>query len=410
MNVRDEIRDLQPRNAVEGALATSTFVNTFGNGLFSVTSALFFTRIVGISPLQLGFAFSLAAGVGLAFTMPMGQLADYVSPRRLNVWLSGFSSIGMFLWAFADSYRWFLVVAVMLAVSDQGGRAARGVLISRAGGADGKVRIRAYLRAITNLGIAIGSLVGGAALAVDQEWFYRALIMVNAVSTLLSSQVLRRLPEMAVTRPEQKPRRTEALRDHTYVALTIANVFIAMHFLLLELVVPIWISGHTSAPRWVAAGTYLVNTVACVLFQVRMSRGAEDLRIAARLQRSGGWWLAFGMVTYASAALFADPWLAAGAMLVGAAIHVAGELRQSAASFAIGFNLPPDHLQGQYQALWSLTWGLGMVIGPTWVTWLVFTVGKPGWFVLGAQFDVVGLATPWLVERALRDRRRSVMA
>ena len=388
-------------------MATATFVNTFGNGLFSVTSALFFTRIVGISPLQLGFAFSLAAGIGLAMTLPMGHLSDLISPKRLNIWLSLVSAVGMAAYAAATNYAWFLVTALLLAVSDQGARAARNTLIARVGGADNKVRIRAYQRAVTNLGIALGSLVGGVALTVDSEPFYRGLIIINALTTLAASQVLRRLPDYPPIRHDVQPRRTEALRDRAYVVLTLINGSLAMHFMLLELIVPLWIVNETQAPRWVAAGTYLVNTIACVLFTVRVARNAEDLRVAARLQRVGAAWLGVGAIAYASAAL-TDSWVfAAIIMLVAAGIHVLGELQQSAASFGIGFNLPPAHLQGQYQGVWGLGWGIGALVGPTWLTYLVFEHGTAGWLVLAAQFTLAGLTTPWLVEWALRTRREA---
>ena len=98
MDVRSGVRELLPRNEVERIMATSTFINTLGNGLFSVTSALFFTRVVGISPLQLGFAFSVAAAVGLAglsLTSPAyaqaarqaagGSGAEYEKQLRLNI-------------------------------------------------------------------------------------------------------------------------------------------------------------------------------------------------------------------------------------------------------------------------------------------------------------------------------------
>ena len=65
MKIAPFVNDLLPKSSEERIMASATFINTFGNGLFSVTSAIYFTRIVGITPLQLGFAFSLAAGIGL---------------------------------------------------------------------------------------------------------------------------------------------------------------------------------------------------------------------------------------------------------------------------------------------------------------------------------------------------------
>lgn len=406
MNVRAYVTELLPESSSERIMASATFINTFGNGLFSVTSAIYFTHVIGISPLQLGFAFSIAAGVGLSLTLPMGHLADIVSPKTINVWLSTASAFGMALYSIASTYSAFLATVIFLGIVDQGGRSARAALIARLGG-DNKVRFRAYQRAVTNLGIALGSLVGGLALMIDQPKWYRAIILADALTTLASAQFLRRLPDVPVIRHEVRPRRTEALRDHTFVALTALNAVLGMHFMLLELVVPIWIVRETDAPRWVAAGTYLVNTIACVAFTVRVSRGAEELPGAARLQRSGGMWLAFGALAYAAAAFTGSAWLAAIVMLSAAGIHVFGELQQSAASFGIGFNLPPEHLQGQYQGVWGLGWGLMALIGPTWLTYLVFQHGVLGWSVLALQFLLAGAITPRLVQRALNDPRRA---
>lgn len=406
MNIRAFANDLLPKSSDERIMASSTFINTFGNGLFSVTSAIYFTRVVGITPLQLGFAFSLAAGIGLAMTLPMGHLADRISPKTLNIGLGTVSAFGMAFYAAASTYAMFLVVAMLLAVSEQGGRAARSTLIARLGG-ENRVRFRAYQRAVTNLGIALGSLLGGVALVIDEPPAYRAIILADAVTTLVASQFLRRLPDVDPIRHEVKSRRTEAMRDHTYVVLTFVNAGLGVHFMLLELIVPLWIVNRTEAPTWVAAGTYLVNTIACVLFTVRVAKGAEDLRGAARLQRSGGFWLGVGALSYASAAYTGRWWLAALVMLLAAGVHVFGELQQSAASFGIGFNLPPEHLQGQYQGVWSLGWGIMALVGPTWLTYLVFHLGAAGWLILAAQFLVLGAITPRLVERALHDTRRT---
>ena len=403
MDLRSYVTELLPRNDEERIMASATFVNTFGNGLFSVTSALYFTRIVGVTPLQLGFAFSIAAAIGLSMTLPMGYLSDRVSPKRLNIWLSTLSAVGMATYAAASNYTMFLLTAMFLAVSDQGGRASRNTLIARLG-ADNKVRFRAYQRAITNLGIALGSLIGGVALAIDQPDVYRGIIVADALTTFAAAQFLRRLRDTPPIKHAIKPKRTEALRDHRYVVLTFVNAGLGMHFMLLELIVPLWIVNHTEAPTWVAAGTYLVNTIACVLFTVRVSRGAEDLPGAARLQRSGGFWLACGALAYASAASTGSAVAAALIMLSAAGIHVLGELQQSAASFGIGFNLPPEHLQGQYQGVWSLGWGIMALVGPTWLTYLIFQHGMTGWLILAGQFIVLGAITPWLVGRAIEDR------
>lgn len=391
-------------------MATSSLINTIGNGLFSVTSALYFTRIVGLTPAQIGLAFSVSAAVAFSMTIPFGNLADLYSPKTLSRIISTVSAIAMATYAFATNYAMFFVTAVIIGITDRGTNAVRGALIARVGGPEGRVRIRAYLRSITNLGISLGSLAGGAALAIDDANVYKLLILLNAGSSLVSAWLLGKLPDMPPFEHAERVRRTEALRDHTYMSLVGLQAILAMHFLMLELIVPLWLVRETNAPRWVAAGTFLINTVACTLFQVSTARGAEDVRTAGYLQRRGGYWLALGALTYASSALTDVGWISAAVLLVGAAVHVTGELLASSGSFGIGFGLPPDHLQGQYQAVWSLGWGMSGVVGPVLLTTVILQGGIAGWVAIAGLFALAGFLTPSFVERALRDPRRAEAA
>ena len=51
----------------------------------------------------------------------------------------------------------------------------------------------------------------------------------------------------------------------------LVSVF-AMHFVVMEVALPLWVAGHTEAPRWIVAVVFGVNTVAVALLQVRFSR------------------------------------------------------------------------------------------------------------------------------------------
>jgi hypothetical protein len=107
----------------------------------------------------------------------------------------------------------------------------------------------------------------------------------------------------------------------------------AMHFFVIELAVPLWIAGHTSAPTWLVAGTMLVNTIAVALFPVRLSRGSETVSKAARRMAVSGFWVFAGFALIALAAGL-PAWLAAVLLLSGAATHTVGEMIGSAGSGA----------------------------------------------------------------------------
>src|ERR1044072_6095855 len=66
-------------------LASAQFSSTVGDGLFYVCSALYFTRIVGMSPLQLGLGLTIAWTLGLVASVPLGHLADRRGPRGVEL-------------------------------------------------------------------------------------------------------------------------------------------------------------------------------------------------------------------------------------------------------------------------------------------------------------------------------------
>jgi hypothetical protein len=133
-----------------------------------------------------------------------------------------------------------------------------------------------------------------------------------------------------------------------------------------------------------------------------MARGTEDPVDAGKATRQGSYWLALSTVVYAAATYPSSPVIATFAILLGALIHVTGELRQAAGSFGIGYGIPPEHLQGQYQGVWSLSLSASHFVSPIILTFLCLGLGVQGWVILGIIFLAMGAITPPLVKAALK--------
>jgi hypothetical protein len=258
------------------------------------------------------------------------------------------------------------------------------------------------LRAVTNVGIGLGSFIAGFALIVDQAWAYQAIIIVNAITTFAKTYANWKMPNFPPLPGAKHEKATRALRDKAFVSLTLANGALAIHYHMLDLAVPLWVASHTTAPTWVVAAAFLLNTIACVLFQVRMAKGTEDPVNAGFATRQGSYWLALAAVVYAASTYATSPTLATIVILAGAAIHVTGELRQAAGSFGIGYGIPPEQLQGQYQGVWSLSLSASQFASPIVLTFLCLGLGVAGWVILGAIFLVMGAITPPLVKAAMK--------
>jgi len=149
-------------------MAVATLVNTFGNGALVTTFALYFTRVVGLRPTQVGLALSAGALVGLLVLIPAGHLADLRGPRRVLQACTFGAGVAILGLLFARSVWALVAVMAVIAVFDRGAGAVRSGYIARLAEGGQAVKFKAYLRAMNNVGISFGALFGGLALWVDQ--------------------------------------------------------------------------------------------------------------------------------------------------------------------------------------------------------------------------------------------------
>src|SRR4051794_27421044 len=324
------IARLLPGDRVARVLTAATFVNTAGNGLWSTMGALYLHKIIGLSFAQIGAALTAAALVSLAASTPMGYAADRLGPRGMQLgFLIAQAALAGAL-VTVRSFPAYLVVAGLTAIADAGSRGARGAMIAGAIPADQRVRTRAYLRATTNLGISLGTVAAGIGIAVDTPAGYQWLIAADGVTYLLAAAVCTRLPHLRPVPHVKGQTRLVALRDRPFLAYVLLDGILSIHFHVIELALPLWIISRTNAPAWLVAATFLVNTSMVVLLQVRASRGTGQLAAAARASRVASLLIAGACLLYAGSAGVPTA-VAVALLLVGAFVHVLGELRQSAA-------------------------------------------------------------------------------
>ncbi|MEV6365479.1 MFS transporter [Micromonospora musae] len=380
-------------------LALSTLINTVGRGTWLTASALFLTRSVGLTVAQVGLGLTLTALVSLIASTPMGYLADRRGPRGIQLAALLASAACTAALVTVRSFPTFLLVGMLMAIADAANRGARGALIAGAVPAEQRVRTRAYLRAVTNVGISVGAVVAGVGLAADTRAAYVALILLDCATYLLAAAILLRLPVVPpVPAPTHGPRLV-ALRDRPFLAFTVLDGLMSMHFGLLNIALPLWIAEHTEAPHWLISACMLVNTVMVVLFQVRASRGTEELAGAGRAARRAGVVIAAACLLFAASGTVPGP-AAVALLLAGSLVHVVGELWHSAAGWGISFGLAPADAQGQYQGAYGMGMQLGSMVAPAVVTTLAVGWGVPGWLVLGVFFLSVGALVPPVVRWA----------
>lgn len=390
-------------------LAASNLARTIGNGVLVSVTLLYFTRSVGLPAAQVGLGMTVAAALGMLASIPAGHVADRIGSRTAAIAFVGLQGLMIGGYAIARGFIGFVVAATLVIAAQSAADAARGALVAGVIPSKDRVRARAYLRSITNIGISIGAVAGGVALHIDSRVGYVGLLLAAGALYLVSAAMFLTVPSTPpTTKPDDGPTWI-VLRDRPFAVVALLNTILVMNGGLLTVALPLWIAERTNAPTWLFSGILLINTVMVVLFQVRASKGSEDVAGGARAMRRSGVLLAVCCAVFALAAN-QPVWIAVAILVLGTFVHVFGELLYAAGSWALSYELAPEHAQGQYQGLFGMSTQLGSMVTPLAATTLIIGFGWIGWLIFGAVMLGAGLAAPSVARWAERTRTTEAIA
>ncbi|WP_051742789.1 MFS transporter [Kitasatospora sp. MBT66] len=413
-----------PLSGSQRTLATAQLVSAIGDGAYYTSSALYFTRIVGLSPTRLGLGLAVAWAIGSVAGVPLGHLADRRGPRGTAATLALVTSVVVASFLVVDAFLPFLVAACLYATAQSGLSAARQALVGGLVPEGERTAALARLQATLNAGLAVGAALGGVALTVGTRAAFLAAFTLTALGFLATGLILLRLPAVlpAVPAVEARPangapgrgrgrRRGRGrdggfavLADRRYALVTLVNTVLLLRMPLLSLVIPLWIADRAPQLGWLGSALFVLNTVGVTLLQVRTARAVTGLPSAARAVRQAGAVLLASCAVFALSAAPVPVWAMAALLVGGAVLQVLGEMKQSAGSWQIAFDLAPADRLGQYQGFFGTGVAVARTAGPLLLTTLLLDGGGPGWLVLGVLFLAAGCAMGPAVRHAERDR------
>lgn len=398
------LKDIIPPPGIVRLLAVSNLAKTTAHGVLMSISVLYFIRVVDIPAERVGLALTIGAAIGMLAGVPAGRLADVRGPRPVTVALMvalGFAACG---YALVDGFVGLVVATAVVLGFESAAHAARGSLLGGLLPAAERGRALAFMRSTANVGVSVGAVAGGLGLLLDSKAGYIGLILAAGVLFAVSGVAFLRVPAVAAApKAKEEGPKLPVLRDHAYAAVALVNTVLVMSDALLIVAMPIWISEHTSAPPAFFTVMLLVNTVAVILLQVRVSKGTDDVPGGTR-----AWWRS-GIVLALCCAAFGfaagqQVWLACVLLLAGTLVHVLGEMLHSAGAWSLSYGLAPEHAHGQYQGLFEMSTKLGTTIAPLAITLVLAGMGSAGWAVCAVVFLAAGYLSIPLVRWAERTR------
>ncbi|GAA1796078.1 MFS transporter [Planosporangium flavigriseum] len=392
-----------PEDRRQQLLARATIVNTVGMGMFLSAGTIFLIKFTGLSPAAVGAGLTVGSLIGVGAGVLIGDLADRRGSREVVIAAMLLEAVGSICLLLVDNLWTLIAVAAVASVGSGGTGSARGAMIGVLAEAGKGARLRSYLRAVTNVGLAIGTLSAAVALSIDTRPAYLFLIVTDTVTFLLSAAILSRLPHLPPTRvakiddSAKAERKWVALRDRHYLGLTVASSVASLQYWVLVQALPVWIVFKTDAPRSMAALVLFIASIAVAAMQMPATRSIDGPQSAARLITLSG---PVFLVAWFMMALSAGPaaWIAIVLLLFGVLVHSLAEVWQAGGTFELSFALAQPEAQGQYQGVMGLGHSIAAAVAPVIVITLCVNGGIYGWVALALVVSIAGFVCA-LVER-----------
>ncbi|TDP89895.1 MFS transporter [Labedaea rhizosphaerae] len=357
-------------------------VSSVADGALLTTVVLYFSQVVGLAENAIGVVLAVAASVALALAAPLGRLADTVGLRRMAVVYSLALAAALAVYTFAHSLWTYAAAAIVFTVARAGVAATIQAVVAAQHTPADRVMARARLQSLLNAGFGIGSVVGAVVLAVNKPALFVLVFAGAAAAALTCARMFRKVPVERVA-PARRPLRSSALHDRRLVTVTALTSVLLLTTPILSVLLPLWLLTRSSAPGWVAAVAFGLNTLLVFALQSPWSARVRTDASASRSALLAGAAIGVACVVFALMP-YGGPVTATVLALVGVAVLTVGEVATGPAAWHLALRDTPADRQGEYQSVFGMCFSVARITGPLLALPLITALGSAGWLVVAA--------------------------
>jgi MFS family permease len=351
-------------------------LSALGTGLVLPLILIYLHQVRGIPLTTTGLLLAVPGVIGLAAVPLSGIALDRFGPRNTLLALMIGMAVAEFGLAFVHSATQALPVLGLLGVVQGATFPAYAVMLAAVAG-DGPRQQRAFAVNFTvvNAGIGTGGLIGGLIVDVHRPVTFMGLFIANAVSFVLFSFVIGRLPDVRPPREADAPRGSyrEIASNRPLLLVVLTTLLLALTgYAALDSGLPAYatVVGHVSVR--VVALALAVNTALIVVSQLLVLRVVRHWRRSTALAAVGAIWAASWAV-FAFCALPSSP-AGRDALVFGfAALFGVGETFMAPTIGPLINSLADERVRGRANAMSSSMYSLAFVISPSISAYLIST-------------------------------------
>jgi MFS family permease len=372
-------------------------VDALGTGLFLPFTILYFLRVVGLSPAEVGIGLGLSGVLAAAAVPLFGVAIDRLGPVRagvMNLALRGVLFATYLL--MGPSLPLFVVLVGLAAAGDRTWPPTSQTLVAELVPAESRITWLGAVRTLRFAALGVGTAASGALVSLGSStvWGYRSVLIGNAVSFLVAALLLASLGRRVTPRAPHPAQQGGAggyrlvLADADFRRLLLLCVPLGVCYTALTVALPVWLVDGLGASN-VAAGLVLsLNTFAVVFFQLPVALRAARYPLRRTLSAAGlVFAVSYGLLAVAG---HVPSGLLGAYIVLAVGLLSLGELMFSPTSAAAVTDLAPERLRGRYLSAFQLIFVGINSLGPAVLVPMLLTHPAATWGFLAVLLAVTG--------------------
>lgn len=360
-------------------------VSAVGNGFVLPFGSIYLHVVRGLPIPEVGLIISASALASLLAGALGGTLVDRLGPRMMMLVGLILQAVGYFWFGFAASAAAAATAMLLIGAGLGCFYPSMASLLAAVTNRSQRSAAASLQYAATNLGIGVGAVVGGLIVSTSRPASFTTIYLVDAVSFLLFGALVVGLVPSGrhLGASPERPSYRLVLRNRTFMAVIAFNAVVVLStYAQLESSVPLYARLFLGVPTVALGAILAANTGFIVIAQLPISRAVRHLDRSRTLTLSAAAWLLtwlIGEVASLTHGLTASLLLGIFAVCFGL-----GECLLSATIGPLVADLAPAAMRGRYMAAFNLSWGVGLLVGPTLGGLVVGSFLRPGMWLLWA--------------------------
>ncbi|MFG2130782.1 MFS transporter [Streptomyces sp. NPDC048751] len=372
---------------------SAMIVDAVGSGMFMPFALLYFVRVQDLGVASVGTTLTVVNLALIVSSAALGRLVQSVGHLRSLIIGNAVRAPLFVLYAVTLPAPLAVGALVLSAVLDKVVWVSLGATIARLARGPASRRAFSTVGWARNVGLCLGSLVGGVLASAHSSAGLRTIALVNAASFAVTTVVLLRLrgqaaPEASAgtsgARESDSAGTWQVLRLPGFALLTAAKTCFTVCATVVSTFTGLYLVDDARLPGWAAGTVLALNGALVVLFQQSLVRRTAD-RSAPRMLAAGGALYASAGLGFALISPLRElPAVAVAVSLVAMTVYTLGEIVIAPTSDAYAAELAAPGMEAPCMAVYQASWSIASVAVPVAGAGLLLASPSALWTVFAA--------------------------